>query len=179
MLILSCKSESSTTPLKYLNTSKVKKAIYSIDSLEISKILKKMIAERQQPFDSEKIFDSKTKVYVDSIIYSPDKLLMIAFVITQNTTNKLMKKENNEPYFYNANYLLCSKSNENTPIKVYDFADFYLVVYYNYKDIKERLKEHCFSDLQKENKYNLNDIRFWKSNDCQWILNNAKGIELP
>ncbi|MDB5004940.1 MAG: hypothetical protein JWQ34_3165 [Mucilaginibacter sp.] len=175
---ISCKHQSSITPLEYKNISIVSHTLYMKDSLEIYKVLIKMLNKHIHPFKTKNQFDNKTSIYIDSIIYSPDKLRMAVLVITKNSTDKLIKKENNELYFYNANYLFCSRDDTRSPIKVYDYTEFNLVYYYNLNEIKERLHEYCFLDLANENKFNLDDIRLWYSSDFELIVKNSEGTQI-
>jgi hypothetical protein len=172
---MSCNNQPSTTSLKYKTIVKLDKRQYTKDSIEIYAVLKKMLSAHLNPFIPVKEFDSGTKILVDSIIYSPDKLRIIVFVITKNTVDKLLIKENDSLFFYNANYLYCSRTNKNSPIKIYDYAGFKLVNYYNLKDIKERLRDYCFHENQDEieENYNLDDVRFWKSKGFDWVIKNS------
>ena len=176
---ISCNSKPANTPLKYKNNYKVSEDVYSRDSTEISKVLTMMLSKHVHPFRPEKQFDFNTEIRINSIIYSPDKLKMIVFVITKNSTDKLLKKENGQLFFYNGNYLYCLRGNKNSPIKVFDYAAFNLTHYYSYKEIKDRLDEHCFIDLGKENKYNVDDVRFWESNDFVQVIKNSESTQIP
>ncbi|MBW4888470.1 hypothetical protein KXQ82_02035 [Mucilaginibacter sp. HMF5004] len=176
---VSCNSQPSTLSMQYKNVVNVSKKNYSKDSLQIDGVLRMMLNKHLHPFKPDEQFDLNTRILIDSIIYSKDILHMIVFVITKNNTNKLLKKENSEMYFYNGNYLFCSRENKNSPIKVYDYTGFNLVYYYNYKDLKKRLREYCFIDMGKEKgKYNIDDIRFWKSDDFKWVINNSEATQI-
>ena len=174
--VISCHEGSSVTAVNYKNRQTIDPNLYRKDSIEIHRVLKKMLSQHVHPFVPAKLFDTTTRIYVDSIIYSPNRLKMIAFVITRNSTTKLLKKENNEPYFYNANYLYCSRQNKEMPIKIYDYVGFNLVYYYSYESVKQRLQEYCFSDLANENKFNVDDLRFWYSEDFHWVMNNSLSV---
>jgi len=179
ILTMSCKGQTNKTLSRYESTVKVSKSLYQGDSMQVHDILKKMLYQHLHPFRPQKQFDSETKIFVDSILYSPDRLRMVVFVITRNSTGKLLKKENKAPFFYNANYLFCSRDNEKSHIRVYDYVGFNLVNYYKYNEVKERLKEFCFSGLGgKQNKYNIDDKRFWKSNDFEWVLKNSQATQV-
>jgi hypothetical protein len=177
---MTCNRQNSTTPREYRNTNRVNHNLYLKDSVEAFSVLKLMLKKNLHPFRPEKQFDSNTSIFLDSIIYSPDKLKMVVFVITKNSTNKLSEKEGKEPYFYNANYLFCSRETKDSSIKIYDYAAFNLVYYYSYNEIKKRLNEYCFLDLgqQKENKYNLDDLRFWQSDDFKWVSKNFNATQI-
>lgn len=173
--ILSCNGRSSSTTASYKNKSVIDINLYRDDSVKVHHILEKMLTEHLHPFTPVSQFDIDTKLYIDSIIYSPDKLRMIVFLITRNSTDKLLKKENGEQYFYNANYLFASREDG---ITIYDYVGFNLVYYYNYDSIKQRLHEYCFSDLARDHKFNIDDVRFWNSDEFKWVMNNAKGTHL-
>ncbi len=179
VLIISCNNQKSGTPKKYKSIVNVSQQGYFKDSIEIGDVLKKMLTSHLHPFRPEKEFDATTQIFIDSIIYSPDKSKLIVFVIKKNSTNKLLKKENNELYYYNGNFLFCSRDDIDSKIKIYDYAGFNLVNYYVKNDLKERLKEYCFLDRgQEKGKYNIDDIRFWNSDDFNWVINNSQATKL-
>lgn len=172
-IIASCQNPPSGTPSEFKIKSNYDSVTYKKDSVEIESILRKMLSKHMNPFQPLKQFDSNTKIYLDSIIYSPDRLRMVAFVITKNSTDKLLKRENNALFFYKANYLFCSRNSKFSPITVYDYTGFNLAYYYDYDDIKKRLNEYCFFEMAGQGGYNLDDIRFWQSDRFARIIKNA------
>ena len=165
------------TPTKYKYRIKgVTHVEYSSDTIAIQRILTKMLDKRIKPLDL-KTYDEKTVLFIDSLVYSPDKLRMIVFVITRNSTMKMLHRENDAPFFYDAYYLFCSRDSLNKPIKVYSRAGFGLINFYDYAEIREALHKYCFNQLLKldgtTQHYNIDDVRFWKSKDFELVLRNS------
>ena len=134
-----------------------------------------MLDKNIKPFQPSKQFDSTTSIFLDSIIYSPDKNKMVIFVISKINDSKLAQPLNYKTKFhYNANYLYCIRSVND--IKISNYSSFNLTHWETYKDVKTRLKEECFEDRTQEgtqNKepiYNIDDKRFWQSEDFNDII---------
>lgn len=181
VLLFACKSKS--TLKQYRNYVKVSSALYQTDTSKIKNALQKMLGEHLQPFRPEEHFDTASIIYLDTVIYSPDKLKMIALVITENSTNKLMHKTNSAKSFFNGNYLFCSRVNLTSKISVYDYSSYNIAHYYNYADIRARLYEYCFKELSYEvfdgkNGYNIDDLRFWNSDVFKWVVSNSKATSV-
>lgn len=171
------------TPLKFKSVVKINKASYIADKNQICLVIKKMVNAKINPFDIKE-YDKNTRIFVDTIIYSPDKTRLITFIITKNNTEKLLKKENNENYYYNANYLFCVKNNTTNVIGVFDYSSFNLVNFYSYKEIKEALYDYCFYRLfgestQENIHYNIDDSRFWQSKDFERVIKHSNQTQVP
>lgn len=137
-----------------------------------------MIAEEINPFDLKQ-YDMNTVIFVDTLIYSPDQTKLVAFIVDKNSTEKLVKKENSERYYYNATYLFCQKDKHTGKIGVFDYCHFGLANFYSYKEIKEALYNYCFYRLSEESTqedihYNVDDVRFWKSKEFERVIRNSK-----
>jgi hypothetical protein len=178
-LVLSCCNGSrsvTTTPKEYQYRSQIAKGKYQSDTAIIRSILIKMIDNEIKPFD-RKTYDKETDLFIDSMVYSPDQLRMIVFVVAKNSTMKLLRRENDLMFYYDALYLFCSRESMNAPIKVYDYSGYHLDFFYNYSEISEALREYCFNRLMRnegaEQYYNVNDIRFWSSKYFERVLNNS------
>jgi hypothetical protein len=184
IMFFSCGNDSyNGTPAKFKSFVKINNAVYVADKNQTYSIIKKMINAKINPFDIEE-YDDNTNVFIDTLIYSPDQKMLIAFIITKNSIEKLLRKENNEKYYYNANYLFCLKNNIEGKIGVFDYAGFNLVNFYSYNEIKEALHDYCFYRLfgestRKNIHYNLDDVRFWKSKDFEMIIKNSKVTQIP
>lgn len=179
VLLATCKSKYKSTPKEYKNIVNVSSMMYQSDTSEIRNVLWKMLKEHVQPFRPKEYFDSASKIYLDTLIYSPDKLKMIALVITENSTSNLMHKTNSAKFFFNGNYLFCSRVDLKSKIIVYDYSSHNIVNYYDYNDIKTRLREYCFKELSYEafdgeKGYNIDDLRFWNSNFFKWVTGNSR-----
>jgi hypothetical protein len=171
-----CRSAGSTPQAYKYKISETARATYSSDTTAVTSILKKMLNDRTKPFNL-KMYDKETDFFIDSLVYSPDQLRMIVFVIARNATSKMLHRENDSAYFYDAYYLYCARDSMKDPIKIYDRAGYGLVNFYDFTEIREALKEYCFNRLLKvddtEQHYNIDDIRFWTSKDFEWVVNNS------
>lgn len=174
IFIISCHSKIGI-PNQYKYKVTITKTEYCLDSARIVRKLLYMLSKNIKPFQPSKQFDSNTSIFLDSIIYSPDKNKMVIFVISKNKNSKLDQPINYKTDFhYNANYLYCIRSVND--IKVSNYSSFNLTHWETYKDIKARLKQECFEDRAKEelqNKeqiYNIDDKRFWKSSDFNDVI---------
>lgn len=154
---------------------------YTNDTTVIRAILTKMRNEKIKPFNL-KMYDEQTDLFIDSVVYSPDQLRMILFVITRNSTSKMLRRENESSYYYDAYYLYCSRDSLKEPIKVYDYAGYRLSFFYHYPEISGTLRDYCFNQLLEldgtEQHYNIDDKRFWSSKDFEWLINNSKTTKL-
>lgn len=184
LLSLFCCSRGTTTstPKKY--QYKIHEATteeYQEDTTSIRSVLIKMLEKQVNPFDL-KTYDTETDLYIDSLVYSPDQLRMIVLIIAKNSATKLLRRENESLFYYDAFYLFCSRESANDPIKVYDYSGYRLSNFYNYVEISEALQEYCFRRLLRregtEQHYNIDDVRFWSSKDFEWVLNNATATSL-
>jgi hypothetical protein len=183
-IIISCTTNYPPTPPQYKTNAKVSSLVYKKDTTEIRKVINTMLIKHRNPFKSVDLFNSKTVIYIDSLIYGSDKLRMILFVISKNSTDKLLRKENLKKYFYNANYLFCTRESLNSPLKVYDYRGFNLVFFYSYSEIKEALNDYCFYRLSAESTkddvhYNIDDIRFWRSDEFKLVEQYSRATQYP
>ena len=171
------------TPVAFKSTASIDKRNLIDDKRQIHSIIKKMIAEEIHPFDLKE-YDVNTIIFVDTLIYGPDQTRLVAFIVDQNNTEKLVKKENTEKYYYNATYLFCQKDKKTGKIGVFDYSHFGLVNFYSYKEIRKALYDYCFYRLLGESTrgnihYNVDDVRFWKSKDFDRVIKSSKEIQLP
>ena len=176
IFLSSCNSENGT-PAQYKYKITISKIEYKLDSAKIMNKLTYMLKKNVHPFTPAKQFDRNTQLFLDSIIYSPDKNKMIALVISKNSNSKLEQPLNYKTNFhYNGNYLYCKKVTSNNDIIVSDYSSFNLIHWETYNDVKERLKEECFEVRyqlgirDKKPIYNLDDKRFWESLDYNSIM---------
>lgn len=183
ILFSTCQNIYNSTPKEYKNITTVSSTMYQSDTSEIRKILERMLNEHLHPFRPKEHFDSASKIHLDTLIYSPDKLRMIVFVITENNTNKLESKTNNAKMFFNGNYLFCLRESLSSRISVYDYSSSNFVHYYQYNDLKTRLYNYCFRELSYqtfngEKQYNIDDLRFWNSDVFKWVVVNSKATTI-
>ncbi|MDR6943896.1 hypothetical protein [Mucilaginibacter pocheonensis] len=131
------------TPEEFKNRVEVDKKVYLKDKEQIYQIIQKMINDKTEPFDAPKEYDQNTQIMVDTIIYNQDQNRLITFIINKNSTDKLLKKENKERYYYNSNYFFCLKDTQGK-IKIFEFSNFNLKYFYNLHEIKNALYNYCF-----------------------------------
>jgi|GEM_PF-5445916 len=142
---------------------------YGQDSAYLAAVIKSVIIHNKRPYQNKQEFDETTEYYIDSFIYSPDKLRLIAFVITKNSNRKnIYDRQDIKGYHFGANYFFCSRDSIGTAIKVYDYTPYSLVRYPSYETVKALLQEYCFQRLALKSTeqypmYNVNDSRFWHS----------------
>ena len=151
-------------------------ARYSDDTTAVRPILFKMLVNQTKPFNL-KTYDEGTDLFIDSLIYSPDQYRMIVLVVAKNSSMKLSLRENGSPYFFDAYYLFCSRQSLKEPIKVYDYDGYGLSTFYDYTEIREALREYCFSRMMRKERdeqyYNIDDKRFWSSKYFERVLSNS------
>jgi hypothetical protein len=181
-VVSSCKRDvevNSTPALFKYDGDSVSASMYSGDTAIIHDILKQMLSTKIGPFELD-IYDSRTNVVIDSLIYSPDQARMIVLLIVKNRTSKLLTRDNDSDYYYDAYYLYCSKDAQDGRVTVYDYSGYRLNFFYDREDIVDALHDYCFNRLAgqdgAEYHYNIDDIRFWSSDDFEWVINNARGV---
>lgn len=176
-----CGNKSTTPAAHKYKLHQDAKSKYAVDTTAIRTILTKMLNEKVKPFNL-KMYDEQTDLFIDSLVYSPDQLRMIVFVISKNSTLKMLHRENDSGYYYDAYYLYCSRDSLKEPIKVYDRAGYGLVNFYDYEEIRGALRDYCFNRLLKLDgaiqHYNIDDKRFWSSKDFEWVVNNSIATSL-
>jgi hypothetical protein len=179
----SCGQGSVGTPKEYKYNVDVDANEYSKDSTRLYYTLETMLFKNLSPFSPSSYYDSTTRIYIDSILYSPDELRAVVFVINRvaKDKKKLSLKNNFE---YNANYLFCDKVNKDSTIKVYRYSAFNLSKYGSYADVKNALFELCFGRRatdkwnEKQPRFNMDDSRFWNSEEFNYVVKNYPFISL-
>lgn len=166
------------TPLKYkYKVDGITFQTYSRDTAMVHATLVKMLHEHTNPFDQQ-AYDDDTDLFVDSLVYGPDRLRMIVLVIVKNETVKLLKRENDSTFYYDAYYLFCERKSPQNSIHVYDYSGDRLSRFYDYEKISAALREYCFTRLRNdegdEPHFNVDDKRFWDSQTFKWVLENSK-----
>lgn len=180
------------TPKEYKSIVYVSKEQYSKDSLNLVLIIKSQINAHKEPYVNalrindklEYINDSLTKIYIDSIFYSP-KLDKIAFlVLVENENKKLYKgmtkaeadgweKEGNLPYLgthFNSNCFIAKRINDVFDIYFYGYS---FTNSRTYKENSTALRDACLNHREDKNEnkktYNVDDKRFWNSYEWNFI----------
>ena len=168
VLLMGCTNDFRTTnptPVRYTYRIKQDSNGYSNDTSIVRLVLKKMLHDKVRPFHWKGYYGSQ-RLIIDSLVYSPDKMRMIVLVIVERSK-----------FSHDAYYLFCSRVAPAEPIKIYDYFGFSLGDFKNELDIREALREYCFTRMLKldgnEAHYNLDDVRFWTSKEFEWVLKNS------
>ena len=179
--ISSCADSSggNTETLSNSNSSKIDTALFKKDKVRLQLVVTKMIQKNKNPFQDKLQFDSLTECFIDSIIYSPDKLRSIAFVIIRNSNRKLTLDPGDlNGHYYNAYYFYCSRNNVQSQIRLYEYSGYSLVRDPSYAEVRYALYENCFKKMslnstKDDEIYNMNDTRFWKSSYFNWVIQSS------
>ena len=182
---VSCGQRVKLTPQEYKYKIEITPKNYSDDSTYIYYVLETMLARHMSPFKPGSYYTTSSRIYVDSILYSPDKLRLIIFLISKVVNGKKEHLvQDTLAYDYNANYLFCNRDSITGNIKVYDYSAFNLGNFDSYKDVKAALMELCFGRRatdkwsEKQPRYNMDDIRFWNSAEFDNIISSNEFIQI-
>jgi hypothetical protein len=153
------------TPKMYLNYSTPTKENYKKDSVGILKILKNKMEKHEGFFYSKEYF-AKTKIIIDTIVYSPEFNKFAILVITKNPTYRQRLPQKHNWYYDATAYLGCR---HNDTICLYWSGPTYTNS--EKKEVQSGyIRNHCFNDFSRggvlgEIAYNINDVRLW---DCKF-----------
>jgi hypothetical protein len=178
----SCGQQTPTTPKKFKNNFVVDSNEYTRDSTYLYYTLETMAIKNIKPFTPSTYYTKSTKIYVDSILFSPNNQRMIVFVISRVEIKK--SSNGGHEFEYNANFLFCKRDTLQEKIRVFEYSPYNLGNFETYKDVQTALYELCFvrrsSDPwnEKEPRYNMDDIRFWNSQEFNDIISKSKFVEL-
>lgn len=174
---ISCTAKKKQDSDKYKYSVVVNAQQYAIDSIYLCGVLNEMLSKNINPFSPKGYYVNATSVYLDSILYGPDKLRNVVFVIS-----KVPLK--NGSYDFNANYLFASRDSASAAIKVYVYSPFNIGNYKSYNEVKESLHDLCFERRMtdhwwngKQPRYNINDVRFWSSDEFNSIMSNQTFVQ--
>ncbi len=130
----SCGQGSIATLKEYKYAVDVGAKEYSKDSIRLYYTLETMLLKNIIPFSPSSYYDSTTRIYVASILYSPDKLKAVVFVRDRVVQDK-QKPTTMNNFEYNANYLFCDETNKDSSIRVYRYSPFNLSKYESYPEV--------------------------------------------
>lgn len=171
------------TPKEYIAKVNVLSETYRKDSLELVNAIRKDIEDHTGGYKS-KIYDTESKVIIDTIMYSPNNERIFFFVITKGKNRKLYPQEMSDQemieaskytrqsldgfYFEGKAYVAYKK---NDLIFMTQFYGITTARYDNIKSVRKRQRQIFFKEFSSINEegyeYNINDIRFWE-NDFFW-----------
>jgi hypothetical protein len=160
------------TPDQFINQTVNKEEDYSKDSLKISHDLKELLLQHEGFFYSQEYFEG-TVIIIDTIIYSPDLNKLAILFMTKNPTSRQLMPTENEDFYYDATTYLGLRKNDTISLSWLG-ANFTNST--NRKELSKDIRQACFrrfvskdTSQQNAHKYNLNDIRFWTSDEWQKI----------
>ena len=160
------------TPDQFLNKNLNTKENYTQDSLAISKDLKTLLLQHADFFHSKEYFDG-TQIIIDTIIYSPDFSKLAILLLTKNPTSRQLMPTINKEFYYDATAYLGIRQKDTLSLSWLgpNFSNST-----NRKELSKDIRQACFrtfvsKDTTEYNahKFNLNDIRFWTSNEWKII----------
>ncbi|NLU92319.1 MULTISPECIES: hypothetical protein [Chitinophaga] len=187
-LSMSCNSYTKPTPEKYKYINRYFSSNdYTEDSIYIVGVLNKILEQNVGPFSAKKAYNIKaTSIYLDSILYAPDKKGMVILFITKTDKEKIeYYGDDTTRYFYSANYLFGLKDSISNNIKLFDYGAIRFINFNNYEKAKDALFEYCFGRRatdrpwnNHEPMYNMDDVRFWKGEQFNEIKSDTSFIHL-
>ena len=157
---------------KFLNHTNISLNEYNKDKSELINQFKNLVIKHVDFFYSKEYFEG-TEIIIDTILYSPkfDKLAIL--IITKNPTSRQLMPDKNETWYYNATSYLGVRQNDSINLSWLgpNFSNSNDI-----SDLSNILRNACFKTFvtkdtvsEYAHKYNLNDTRFWSSNEWQII----------
>lgn len=174
--VVSCHSPFRTTctPAQFLNRVNVDRAQYNLDSISVVRILKWSLSNHKGLFESKESF-SGTHVIIDTIIYNAGKNKMAVLVIAVNPTSRQIYPDIKHREYYDGTCLIIKKEGGAV---AYAWLGPTLTNANNLNKASIDLREIFFCEMgmirNGASKYfNINDVRFWESDDFQKEFKNA------
>ena len=167
------------TPEKFLNHSIIRQEDYNKDKSTLLVQFKKLIEEHSGFFKSSEYFEG-TEIIIDTIVYNSkyDKLAIL--IITKNPTSRQLIPTRNEAWYYNATSYLGVRLNDSISLS---WLGNNFTNSTDSAEISHDIREACFRNFvttdtvgEYAHKYNLNDTRFWTSNE--WVKIEKKKLEM-
>lgn len=179
------------TPKEFKSIIHVSKEQYLKDSLNLVLCIKDKIIKHQDPYynavrvNDKLIYinDSLTKVYIDTIFYSPSLKKFVFLVIVYNDFLKVHKGLSKSDSKYlsesgvlpidgqvlNGKFFLAYRKDKNSLFEsINSFSRYSFSDSNSSKNVSNQLRESSFSferESDSDSKtYNVDDIRFWESN---------------
>ncbi len=171
MFFYRCNNYLQPTPEKYKYTALPKsKDQYKTDSMVLIHLLDIMLSKNINPFSPSSAYNKKfTTIYIDSILYSPEKNGIVIFIITKTNKNKQENfRDSRIEYLFDANYLYAKRDTLRNGFKLYGYSSIRFVNFISFKEAENALLEYCFGRRATDHHfskdepfYNMDDIRFW------------------
>jgi hypothetical protein len=161
-LFIGCKA--GKTPKKFKNNTTVFSAVYNSHKHHIEDSIYSFIKKGIKPYYPLEN-DSSTKIFVDTILYSPLRDRVAFFIISENSNDKLIGAGEIGKYHFNANCFIayCGKAD-----KIYNIewlSAYNLSRYPSYREASKDIRIIYLNNFKGKGssklKYNLDDVRFW------------------
>lgn len=167
VIITGC-NNSNTTPPEYRNATLVPHNIYSEDSLAFIKQIQELVESRESGFYPIS-YSYTSQIYIDTLIYSPNRLKAVFFVILKKPNSAVVGMNNYKETHFDAKAFLAERTDTLDYWDIRWFRIMNLNRYPTYDLISKKIHQRYFIDLIKiknhegesRYKYNLGDIRFW------------------
>lgn len=157
-----CQS-SSTTPETFKNKVSVPPNTYNAHRDILVDSVSSYVSNRKSAY-YPKENDSLTKVFIDSIVYSPQEDKLAFFVITGNSDAKLNGGGASNKLHFDAHCFIANVVDGYTVSNIRWLAAHNLTNYSTYGTASARIRDVYFHNLrgsQPNLRYNLDDKRFW------------------
>jgi len=187
MLFYRCNTYVQPTPKKYKYLALPKsKEQYIKDSIVLIHSLNILLSKNINPFSPPTAYSTKfTTIYIDSILYSPDKNGIVIFIITKRNESKVENVRGSMvKFFFDANYLYAKRDTINNDFKLYDYSSISFVNFTTFKEAENVLFEYCLGRRATDHNfskdepfYNMDDIRFWNGKQFRNIYNDTSFIK--
>lgn len=160
------------TPDKFVNQTNISIEDYNKDKSSLTSQFKGLVIKHVDFFSSKEYFEG-TEIIIDTILYSPKYDKLVVLIITKNPTSRQLMPDKNGSWYYDATSYLGVRQNDSIELSWLgpNFSNSS-----DLSKISKILREACFrtfitKDTISEfaHKYNLNDIRFWTSNEWQKV----------
>lgn len=158
--------EQGLTPSEYIYKDTVDDKIYNQYKSLLTDSIKSFIKAKGSPY-YPKEFDEQTEIFIDTILFSPQRNRIAFFVITKNSNDKLLNKGSEDEYHYDANCFVGQLEDDFWDIRWLNAIN--LTRYPTPMEASHRIREAYFNLFNRRKdidgnslyKYNLNDKRFW------------------
>ena len=171
LILISCgKPEAPKTPAKYRYKTVVEDSIYDQDKEYFKIEVNELIDRREGPFYPDS-YELEAEVFIDSILYSPNKLKTIFFAIVKQPNKALEETDGPENSHYNAYCFLGIRDSKGKSWRIKWFDAMRFVHFDSYIEASKLIRFRYSRNLveiknqkgESRYKYNVNDIRFWES----------------
>lgn len=104
------------TSKEFLNSTKVNQDIYNRDIDTTMHQIQQFLSTHSKSFYSKVYFDS-TKLYIDTILYSPDQNKIAIFLVTKNPVTRQLYPNTKYRYYYDASCYIGKRQKDTFDLK--------------------------------------------------------------